>query len=418
LKDPWKNRDYYVSHYNYAHNVRRNFHLPKSVEIHDITLRDGEQQAGIVFRKDEKIQIANLLAEIGVQRIEAGLPAVSSQDEEAVREIAHLRLGPKIFSFSRCMRNDVDTARKCDVDGVVMEIPSSSHILKYAYGWLDQKAIDLSIDATDYAHKYGLEVVFFTIDSTRATFANFWTLVNSVAKSGHMDSLVLVDTFGVCSPQAIGHFVDLVKRKKINKPLEIHCHNDFGLAVANTVAAVTHGINVVHTTVNGIGERMGNASLGEVALALEYLYGVKTGLDLTKLTKISQMVSKLSKVPVPPNYPAVGQGAFKIESGIIAGWWSKVEPRGMVTEIFPYRPECVGNDPIEVVLGKKSGRDSIIYMLRKLNLKAGDDSQIDRILLAVKEKSLETKRNITLEEFEEILSNLHMNPTKASTLSQ
>src|SRR5579875_3713259 len=225
LKDPWKNRDYYVSHYNYAHNVRRNFHLPKSVEIHDITLRDGEQQAGIVFRKDEKIQIANLLAEIGVQRIEAGLPAVSSQDEEAVREIAHLRLGPKIFSFSRCMRNDVDTARKCDVDGVVMEIPSSSHILKYAYGWLDQKAID----------------------STRATFANFWTLVNSVAKSGHMDSLVLVDTFGVCSPQAIGHFVDLVKRKKINKPLEIHCHNDFGLAVANTVAAVTHGINVVHT---------------------------------------------------------------------------------------------------------------------------------------------------------------------------
>jgi isopropylmalate/homocitrate/citramalate synthase len=140
------------------------------VQVHDITLRDGEQQAGIVIRKDEKIQIARSLSEAGVHRIEAGMPAVSEEEADAVKAIAHEGLGSKIFSFARCAKSDVDLGLKADVDGLVMEIPSSDHIIKFAYGWEEQKAIDLSVEATSYAHEHGLYVDFFTIDSSRASF--------------------------------------------------------------------------------------------------------------------------------------------------------------------------------------------------------------------------------------------------------
>ncbi|MEM3464603.1 MAG: pyruvate carboxyltransferase, partial [Candidatus Bathyarchaeia archaeon] len=337
MGDLWKTENWFVSHYNYVDEVRKNFKLPKQVFIHDITLRDGEQQANIIFRKEEKIKIASMLDEAGVPRIEAGMPAVSKQEMEAVKAIANQGLSAKIFSFARCMKNDVDLALKCDVDGVVMEIPSSDHILSYAYGWPEEKAINLAVEATKYAGEHGLHVAFFTIDSTRANFETCWRLINAVATEGHMDSLVVVDTFGVCSPDAIRYFVRKIK-ERVNKPLEIHCHNDFGLAVANTIAAVTEGVEIVHTTVNAIGERVGNASIDEVAMALKLLYGVETGIKYEKLRELSKLVEKLSKIKMPPNKPIVGDNAFVTESGIIAGWWTRLEKLNMPLEMFPFLP--------------------------------------------------------------------------------
>ena len=167
-QNTWETENWFVSPYNYLNEVKGKFKLPKKVVFHDITLRDGEQQAGIILRKDDKIKIARMLDEAGVSRIEAGMPAVSKEDGEAVKAIAHERLSAKVFSFARCMKRDVDLALACDVDGVIMEIPSSDHLLKYAYGWTVKKAINLSVEATRYAGEHGLHVAFFTIDSTRA----------------------------------------------------------------------------------------------------------------------------------------------------------------------------------------------------------------------------------------------------------
>ncbi len=325
------------------------------------------------------------------------MPAVSKEDMEAVKAIAHEGLSAKVFCFARCMKRDVDLALACDVDGVIMEIPSSDHLLKYAYGWTVEKAINLSVEATKYAGEHGLHVVFFTIDSTRARFETFWNIVDSVATEGHMDSCVLVDTFGVCSPEAISYLVREVK-KRVDKPIEMHCHNDFGLAVANSLAGVVAGAEMVHTTVNAIGERSGNAALEETAVALELLYGVKTGIKFEKLRGLSKLVEELSLVKMPPHKPIVGDNAFTTESGIVAGWWDRAKDVKPL-EVFPFNPEFLGYDKVKIVLGKGSGAASIVYRLKELGLKIPAEEKIDQILEKVKVFSEEKKRLLTDKEF-------------------
>ena len=396
-----KTDKWFVSHYNFSDDARLGMKMPKRVSIHDITLRDGEQQANIILRKDEKMRIARKLDESGVDRIEAGMPAVSPQEIESVKAIAHEGLNADVYAFARCMKRDVDLALACDVDGVEMEVPSSDHLLEYAYGWPEHQAIDLAVEATKYAAEHGLRVTFFTIDSTRATFDACWRLINAVATQGHMDALCIVDTFGACAPHAISYFVKRIK-DRVDKPLEIHCHNDFGLAVANTLAAVVAGVEVVHTTVNGIGERVGNASLDEVALSLKLLYGVETGIRYEKLTSLSRLVQDLTQVKMPPNKPIVGSNAFDTESGIIAGWWARLEDAKMPLEMLPFLPEYVGQNDVRVLLGKKSGLDSIAYKLRKLGL-ALDEKRIEHVLMKVKTMSEEKKRVLTEQEFVSIV---------------
>ena len=397
----YRTDNYFVSFYNYLEEVRGQFHdLAPRAKFHDITLRDGEQQANIIFRKDEKIKIAQKLDEAGIDRIEAGMPSVSRQDQEAITQMTHLGLSSKIYSFARCIKSDVDMAIKCDVDGIMMEVPSSDHLIKYGYGWSEERALSASIEATDYAHKHGLPVTFFTIDSTRASFDIFWRLVNAVATEGYMDALTLVDTFGVASPHAISYFVKRVKEKLGTKrPLEIHVHNDFGLAVANTIAAVMEGVDTVHTTVNGIGERSGNASTEEVAMALKLLYGVNSNVRYEKLRTLSKLVQELSLIKMPPQKPITGDNLFTTESGIIAGWWSRLEELNMPLEMFPFLPSFAGHDSkVNVVLGKKSGRDSIVYKGKKIGIGIPED-KIEKILVRVKETSEDKKRILTDDEF-------------------
>jgi len=392
---------FFVSHYNFSKEVVSQLtSIPKKIQFHDVTLRDGEQQAGIVFRDDEKVAIARALDEAGVDRIEAGMPAVSPSDEKAVREIAKLGLSAKVFSFARCLKNDVDLALKCDVQGVVMEIPSSDHLLRRAYRWSEERAIQLAVEATSYAHEHGLFVAFFTIDSTRASFETAWKLINSVAENGHMDSLVLVDTFGVCSPHAIAHFVNLFK-SRVKKPLEIHVHNDFGLAVANSIMAVVNGVETVHVSVNGIGERTGNAPLESTSMALHLLYGAKIKIRPEKLKPLSKLVEEFSRVKPEPQHPIIGEKIFTIESGIVAGWWANVEEE-YPNEIFPFLPEYVGHESVKVVMGKKSGRDSLVYKLKKLGVKI-DEEKLDGALMSVKSHSLLLKRELTDHELLELL---------------
>ncbi len=224
MDTPWKTDNWFVSSWNYLEEVTKDFHPPKKVKIHDITLRDGEQQAGIIFTKDDKIRIAEKLAEVGVHRIEAGMPAVSPMDEAAIKEIVKRDLGSEIFCFTRCMVDDVKRAVDCGVRGIVIEIPASAHLIEQAYKWPLEKAIDLSIKATAFAKEQGLYTVFFTIDGTRTDVNWLLDLIDRVSKEGHMDAFTLVDTFGVLSPQGATYFTKKVK-ERVSKPLEIHFHS-------------------------------------------------------------------------------------------------------------------------------------------------------------------------------------------------
>ncbi len=404
--EPWKNdNQWFVSPHNYAPGVQAWLRFAPRIELHDITLRDGEQQAGVVFSKDDKIRIAEALAEVGVHRIEAGMPSVSKDDADAIRTIVRRRLGPKIFAFCRCMVSDVKQAADCGVDGIVIEIPSSQHIITYAYDWPLEKAVDLSIEATRYAKSQGLYTVFFPIDGTRAEPEWFLKLIEKVAREGHMDALGLVDTFGGCSPHAIAHFTRLVQAR-ITKPLETHFHDDFGMAAANTIMSLAMGVPVAHVTVSSLGERAGNAALEDVAMALRVLYGVDLGIRYEKLYALSQLVRKLARVEVPSNRPIVGDMLFKVESGIISSWLSRCKAERPV-ELFPFHWTMVGQPEADVVIGKGNGRDSIAYRLRALGIEiAGDDPRIDAILARVKAASLKKHALLTDVEFNRIAARI------------
>jgi isopropylmalate/homocitrate/citramalate synthase len=399
MKTPWKTENWFVSPWNYLEEVTRDFDPPKQVKIHDITLRDGEQQAGIIFTKDDKIRIAEKLAEIGVHRIEAGMPAVSPPDEAAIKEIVKRNLGPEIFCFTRCMVDDVKRAVDCGVKGVIIEIPASAHLVDQAYKWPLEKAIDLSIKATAFAKEQGLYTVFFTIDGTRTEMDWLLKLVNRVATEGHMDAFTLVDTFGVLSPQAASYFTRKVK-EKVKKPLEIHFHSDFGLGIANTIMAVLSGGEVIHTTVGGIGERCGNASMEETVLALLTLYGIDVGIDYSKLNELSELVMELAGIEVPPNRPFVGSKAYTIESGIVTSWYKNAFEKDP-TIVFPVHPKFVGHEMPEIVMGKKSGVDNITLWSQKLGIELSEEEKMT-VLNQVKLRSHDLKRTLTEDEFRKI----------------
>ncbi len=398
---PWKTDDWFVSPWNYVDEVTKGFNPPKKVRIHDVTLRDGEQQAGIIYTKDDKVRIAEKLAEAGVHRIETGMPAVSPMDEAAIREIVKRNLGPEIFCFSRCIVDDVKRAADCGVSGVVIEIPVSAHMVDQAYRWPLEKAIDLSIKATACAKEQGLYTVFFTIDGTRADMGFLLNLVDRVATEGHMDAFTLVDTFGVLHPQAASYFTRKVK-ERVSKPVEVHFHSDFGMGVANTIMAVLSGAEVIHSTVGGIGERCGNAPMEETAMALLTMYGIDVGINFSKINELSKLVMELSGLEVPPQRPFVGEKAYTVESGIVTGWYRNAYKEHPTT-VFPVRPEFVGHTAPEIIMGKKSGVDNIIVWAEKLGLEIAEEKRLD-ILNRIKRRSHDLKRVLTEREFGEIVA--------------
>jgi isopropylmalate/homocitrate/citramalate synthase len=262
-----------------------------------------------------------------------------------------------------------------------------------------EKAIETSIEATKFAHDNGLEVVFFPIDFSRAELKWALDLIERVGKEGHMDALALVDTFGVVSPHAMKYFVNTVQ-SRIKKRLEAHFHQDFGMGVANTVMALAEGVEVMHTTVLGIGERSGNTPMEETVMALKTLYGVDIGIDTTKLTKLARLVQERTGVKVPSNKPIVGEALYQIESGIIASWYKNCGDK-FATELFPFRWDAVGQPAASVVMGKGSGIDSINMWLQKAGMQVSDEDAM-KITAAVKAHSLKTKKLLTEAEFKEV----------------
>jgi isopropylmalate/homocitrate/citramalate synthase len=400
MEQPWKTDKWFTSPWCYLPEVRRNDAFPPGIKIHDVTLRDGEQQTAVVFRREEKVAIARRLDALGVHRIEAGMPAVSEQDKAAIQDIAALGLKAEVFAFSRCIPEEIKVVKACGCSGVVVEIPASDHMIKNAYGWSVDRAMKASIDTTLAAREAGLYTVFFTIDATRTEVGRFLDIVDQVATEGHMDALTMADTVGGCTPDAIGHVVKKVI-ERLKKPVEIHCHQDFGLGVANTIAALAAGSSVAHTTVTGLGERAGNVPMEDVVMSLLCLYGIDLGIRTEQFCDVSKFVLDLARVSVPPNRPIVGDKLYEVESGIIAGW-IRMARKEHPLEYVPFAPELVGQKPVSIVLGKNSGPPSMEEWCEKLGVTATEEERM-AMLKQVKAKSFEKKDLLTADEFKEIV---------------
>ena len=368
----------------------------RQIQISDCTLRDGEQQAGIVFDRAAKVSIARALDSIGIYEIEAGTVASSDEDRAAVAEMSKLGLRAKISVLCRGITGDIDQAAALGAWGVRLSYPISlierKHKLK---GVSDEEYLKRALELCEYSKRRNLYVIFSPYDTTRAELAFLRRVVTELAKSGTVDRLRIVDTTGCALPAAITYIVGNIREVAPKLPLEIHCHNDFGLACANTLAGIVAGADYASTTVNGLGERCGNAATEEVVMALEVLYGVKTGLDLTKLTEISRLVTDLSGVCTQVNKAVVGESAFRHESGMVVA--------GLLQDPFTaetYQPELVGQRR-QILLGKKSGLVSISYKVKELGLSVPEQC-FPEMLNRVKSEAVSRRRAITDEEFRQI----------------
>jgi isopropylmalate/homocitrate/citramalate synthase len=392
----FRENEWWVSPYNYAPEVRNTYELPARVSIHDATLRDGEQTPGVVMSVADKIAIAEKLDEIGVDRIEAGMPAVAEQDFQAIKEISRLGLNAKIYTFARAINADIDKAIECGCHGVIVEVPIGYPKLKYQFKWTWEDVLKKSVGVINHAKSRGLHVVYFPYDTTRAREEDLTNLLTRIVQEAPPDSIGVVDTMGCILPEAMKFMVRMVK-KLTNLPVEVHTHNDFGLAVATELAGVEAGAEVVHSCANGLGERTGNAALEELIVALHVLYGYDTQYNLARLPELGELVSRISGVPIAANKPILGDRNFTRESGIGVDLVVK-EPLAM----FGTHPALTGRRG-EVVLGKKSGKLSITYNLEQLGITDADDEAIGEMLKRVKDKGIEKRGLLTQEEFREIV---------------
>lgn len=392
IKNYYKENAWWASPYNDDPSVLEMIKKSPKVEIHDATLRDGEQTPGVVFSVDDKIRIAEKLDEVGIERIEAGMPAVSKDDYEAIKAICKRNMNAKIFTFARAMRQDIDMAVETGANGVVIEVPIGFPKLKYQFKWSWENVLEKSIDCINYAKSQGLYVVYFPYDTTRALDDDLTKLMSGIMENSPPHSVGIVDTMGCALPQTIQFLVRKMKRLTNNLPIEVHTHNDFGMAVATELAGVAAGAEVVHSCVNGLGERTGNAAAEELMVGLKVLMGTGNDYKLEKLIELCQVVEKISGVPLATNKPVVGRRNYTRESGIGVDLVIK-EPLAM----FATDPRYFGRSG-DIVLGKKSGKASVQYYLDQLNIEVSDEV-VTEVLERVKATGTEYKRILTQEEF-------------------
>ncbi|HWF06874.1 MAG TPA: hypothetical protein VG297_00340 [Bryobacteraceae bacterium] len=400
MKDQYyRENEWWVSPYNFLPEVRGTYELPARVSIHDATLRDGEQTPGVVFSVADKIAIAEKLDEVGIDRIEAGMPAVSEQDFDAIKKISKLGLKAKIYTFARAINTDIDKAIECGCHGVIIEVPIGYPKLKYQFKWTWEDVLKKSVGVINYAKSRGLHVVYFPYDTTRAREDDLRNLLSRIVLDSNPDSVGVVDTMGCILPEAMKYMVRLVK-SLTKLPVEVHTHNDFGMAVATELAGVEAGAECVHSCANGLGERTGNAALEELIVALHVLYGYKTHYHLEKLPELGELVSRISRFDTAVNKPILGDRNFTRESGIGVDLVVK-EPLAM----FGTHPALTGRRG-EVVLGKKSGKASITYNLEQMGITGTDDETVAEMLKQVKDKGIEKRGLLTPEEFRGIVDNV------------
>ncbi|MDD4162648.1 MAG: 2-isopropylmalate synthase [Methanothrix sp.] len=348
----------------------------------DTTLRDGEQTPGVSLGMDEKLAIAQGLDALGVDVIEAGSAMTSEGERLSIKAVADFGFKAEICSYVRALTADVDTALSCDVDSVHLVVPVSDLHIECKLKSDRKSVINKAVQVTEYAKDHGLIVELSGEDASRADQDYLVSLYKAGIEAG-ADRLAFCDTVGVLVPEVAGEVFS--RLSQLGAPISIHCHNDFGMATANTVAALRAGAAQAHVTVNGIGERAGNASLEEVVMALESLYKIDTGIKCQDIYQLSRLVSRMTGLPMAPNKAIVGENAFTHEAGI--------HVHGLLADTSTYEPihpETVGRKR-RIVLGKHAGRASVELALREFGISASE-LQLAQIVARVKELGDKGKR--------------------------
>jgi isopropylmalate/homocitrate/citramalate synthase len=363
------------------------------VGFYDTTLRDGEQTVGVVLSPEEKLELARGLDELGIERIEAGFPRVSADDWRAVELIRDAGLAAEVWGFSRAVEADVKALVELGVEASVIESPISD--LKLEALGVDREAmLERIVYAISFAVEQGVTVAFFGVDGTRADLSYFETVYKTAVEAGAQE-VVVVDTIGIATPEAVA---DLVGRTREwfgpGVPIHFHGHNDFGLATASAIAAARAGARWIQGTINGMGERAGNASLPEIALALRGLYGVETNLRLDRVRSFAERLRELSGYELEPYKPLVGENLFRRESGAVASQFH--DPPA----IEPYSSTVVAAER-SVVLGKKSGIDSIRIKAEELGLDLSEEEQRE-LLPRVKQLGTSKRGIVSDDEFRQL----------------
>ena len=360
-------------------------HAHEEVTVFDTTLRDGEQTPGIAFTFEQKLEIARQLSAIGVHVIEAGFPASSKAENETVSAIKKLGLEAKICGLARSVKADVDACLNCDVDMVHVFIPTSDIQRINTINKSREEVLEITDDIIHYIREHSSQCMFSAMDATRTDWDY---LINVFRTAAHAGATIInvPDTVGVISPSGMKTLVTRIARE-VDCPIDVHCHNDFGLAVANTIAAVEAGASQVQVTVNGLGERAGNADLAQTVMIMESMYRINTGIKKERLVETSRLISRFSGIGIPPTQPVVGENVFSHESGIHSHGVIKnsatFEP-GIMT------PEMVGHRR-RLTLGKHVGRHAVRQMLSDVHIEP-NDTQLDVIVEKVKAIASKGKR--------------------------
>lgn len=387
---------WWVSELNQRNDVQGETHFPEMLTFYDTTLRDGEQTIGLAFDKEEKLQIAKMLDALRVNRIEAGMPVVSREDKEAAELIMNAGLTAEIWGFCRAVKGDIDACADVGIKYIICEIATSEIKMK-ANKFTKEVVLGKALDSLLHAKSRGMYTAFFAVDATRADLTFLEEIYTKAVEEGKADEVVIVDTLGVATPETM-YFLTKRLREWVDVPIMTHCHNDFGMATACTMASVKAGAGCAHVTLNGLGEKTGNADIAETAIAAQ-LYGIPVDIDMKKLYPAARLAEKLSKIPLSPLKPVVGENVFKRESGVTAAQLISYPP-----SVEGYSPELVGRER-EVLLSKKSGKKSVEYKLDKLGLYAAQ-GQVDEILNKVKELGLKKKGLVSDNEFKEIVASV------------
>ncbi len=369
-------------------------------ELYDTTLRDGEQQAGVCLGPDQKVRIFRALEQTGIRFIETGMLPVSEDEQSVVKQLRAEGHDSRVYVLSRSMEEDVLLARDCGSDGVSLEILVNDSLAEKIFSWDRDTIFRKASKAAALAKDSGLEVNLFGIDATRANLGWLGEFFSRLQATGSVDYVTIADTFGVCYPSGMSTIVTSLKEMGISLPIQVHCHEDYGLGVANSLAALQAGAIVIQGSMNHLGERAGNASIAQVAVAAGQLLGYEPNVDIAQLRSVAALISNETKIPLYPNEPVVGPTLFDIEAGIAAAYFEAVTDD--LRQFYGYLPEIVGATP-RVVMGKGSGIANVRLKLAEIGAGPMEES-IERGLLArVKSTGAQLGRCLTDEEFRRLM---------------
>jgi isopropylmalate/homocitrate/citramalate synthase len=402
-KSKWLTDKYWVTEFNYLDEIRKEFTLPEKVRIHDVTLREAEQTPHVALKPDEKLRIYEALDEMGVYSVEL-LPIISSDDREVAKELVRMRKAgrkTKIVFLCRWSEKEVEFAAEAGADGVVVECPASPWFGKVVWDLSEDQMVDKLVTAASLAKKLGLETSVMPWEATKTPMAFLERLYKAVGEAG-VDQITYTDTMGFGLPPVTIHMVRKIREWAPNVTVALHAHNDFGLATSFMLSGIIGGAVTVHTAMNTLGERAGNASTEEVVMGTELLLGVETGVNLNKIYPTANLVSELTKIPIPSNKPITGNNEFTFESGMVVDMTLRMSKTDKPFTTLPFMPELIGRSKgVNLILGKMSGGTIIKDKLEKLGLSATKE-QVAELVDRVKREAIVRKWSISDEIFESI----------------